>query len=488
MRLEALFPNYPCQLMGQDVEIRDIVYDSRRVTPGSLFVAIPGFSVDGHAFAAEAERRQAAALLVERPCDVRVPQVIVKDTREAMGIASAAFFGEPSRSLRVIGVTGTNGKTTTTYLVKSILEAAGLRVGLIGTIQNMIAETPLETQRTTPESVDLQRLFRTMRDQGVEYAVLEVSSHALALKRTVGTEFDVGVFTNLTQDHMDFHIDLDAYLAAKSLLFSGMSPKGTKRGKVAVINSDDPHAATVMQRSAAPVMTYGLGESAMCRARRVRVSEAGVRYSVDSALGNFSLSLGLAGRFNVYNSLAAATVGLLEGVEASDVQRGLEGVAGVPGRFEAVRCGQDFLVIVDYAHTPDSLENALETARSLTGVRRIITVMGAGGDRDRTKRPKMGEAAGRLSDFVIVTSDNSRSEEPYRICQDVEAGLAPTGVPYELLVDRSEAITRAVAVAESGDLVLIAGKGHETYQEFASKTVHFDDREVARVALKERFS
>ncbi len=486
MQLQALLADYPHRLIGESVDITDIVYDSRKVTPGSLFVAVSGFTVDGHAFAAEAQRKQAAAVLVERPCSVAIPQVIAENTRDALGVVSAMFFGNPSHSMRVIGVTGTNGKTTTTYLIKAILEAAGFRVGLIGTIQNMIADQILPAHRTTPESVDLQRLFSVMRKDHVDYAVMEVSSHALALKRTVGTEFDIGVFTNLTQDHLDFHSDFDAYLAAKSLLFSGLTPRGMKKGKAAVINGDDPHAAALISRSAAPVLTYGLSDESMCRALHPRVSNAGVEYHLASALGDLTLSLALTGRFNVYNSLAAACATLLEGLEPMHVKSGLEEVQGVPGRFEAVRCGQDFAVIVDYAHTPDGLENALETARSLAGKRRVITVMGAGGDRDRTKRPCMGETAGRLSDLVIVTSDNPRTEEPSMICRDIEAGLAPTGVLYEIIVERSEAIEKAVRVAQPGDLVLIAGKGHETYQEFSHETIHFDDREAARIALKER--
>lgn len=472
---------------GGDTLITGVAYDSREVRPGDLFICVQGFVHDGHRFAPDAVARGASALVVERELPFDVPQVVVGDARTAMGQLAAAFYGNPSQDLRVIGVTGTNGKTTTAYLVRALLENAGRRCGIIGTVVQSTGAGELPASRTTPESVDIQRLMREMADNGCQAVAMEVSSHGLVLKRTVGIEFDVAVFTNLTQDHFDFHRTFDDYLRAKRQLFTALAPAGAglKARKAAVINGDDPYAQKFLEASAAPAITYGLSEERDLWASDVRVTADGVRYIARTNKGQAPVRLRLTGRFNVYNSLAALAVGLVEGVDLEEAAAGIAQTV-VPGRFEPVDEGQDFAVIVDYAHTPDSLENVLKTARGLAK-ERVICVFGAGGDRDRTKRPIMGQIAAELADFVVITSDNPRSEDPEAICREVAAGAEKAGAaPFDVIVDRREAIRHAISVANAGDLVLIAGKGHETYQEIGGEKLHFDDREEARLALRER--
>ncbi|MGE5508266.1 MAG: UDP-N-acetylmuramoyl-L-alanyl-D-glutamate--2,6-diaminopimelate ligase [Chitinophagales bacterium] len=471
-----------------EVAITGIAYDSRRVQPGNLFVCIRGLKTDGHFFVNDALARGAAAVVAERdlPDPLPVPLVRVDDTRLALGLVAARFYGYPARGLRLIGVTGTNGKTSTTYLVKAILEAAGHRVGLIGTIRNLIGEREVPTERTTPESLDLQALLAEMRAAGCTHVVMEVSSHAVELKRIAGAEFDLGVFTNLTQDHLDFHGTFEAYRAAKGKFFTSLGHTAKAGRRQAIINADDPSAAYFAQAATVPVLTYGLEQAAQVRAEDIDLTHAGrLRYRLVAPEGQVELNLKLSGRFNVYNSLAAAAAGLAEGAPLETIRRGLEAVPGVPGRFEVVDAGQDFMVVVDFAHTPDGLENLLRAADAVSRGRKII-VFGCGGDRDRGKRPIMGEIAGRLADYTVVTSDNPRSEDPAAICAEVAAGLARTAPGpggWRVMVDRREAIEHALSLARPGDLVLIAGKGHETYQVFADRTIHFDDREVVREAL-----
>lgn len=482
MRLRELVKEIGGELAGQDTEISSIVYDSRQAGPGCLFVAVPGFRYDGHDYAVDAVKKGAAALLVERRLpEISVPQVITQDTRSALGLVGAAFYGYPAAKLRVIGVTGTNGKTTTTYMIKAVLEHAGFRTGLIGTIETIIGAHRLSSERTTPESLDLQRIFAQMVAEECRYAVMEVSSHALELKRTAGTPFRCGVFTNLTQDHLDFHKTTEEYFRSKARLFKQLNG-------FAVINFDDQHGWAMAVESAAPVVSYGVEERVQVRAVDISVGAKGVSYTLQSPWGSARLSLPLTGKFNVYNSLAAAAVCLTEGVELALVKEGLESMSGVPGRFELVDAGQPFSVIVDYAHTPDGLENVLLTARALTAGR-LIVVFGAGGDRDRSKRPVMGEIAARLADMVVITSDNPRSEDPAAICSEIAEGVRRIGSPARWTVepDRREAIRAAIAAAQPGDTVLIAGKGHETYQEAQGVRIHFDDREEARAALKELY-
>jgi UDP-N-acetylmuramoyl-L-alanyl-D-glutamate--2,6-diaminopimelate ligase len=471
------------------VDIRGIAYDSRQVKPGDLFVCIKGFRFDGHLFIDDAVERGAAAVAAESGRKVRnlsVPVIYVPDTRRALGLFSAYFYGYPSRKLRLIGVTGTNGKTTTTYLIKSILESAGCKAGLIGTIHNMIGDQVIPTERTTPEAADLQGLFSQMAADGCQFAVMEVSSHALSLQRTAGTEFDIAVFTNLSQDHLDFHDNLQDYLEAKASLFSGLEGQGD-HCKAAVLNGDDQHSLYIAERSKAPVITYGIHTAADYRARDIDIRPGGLTYRLEHAGEALEVRLPITGYFNVYNSLAALAACRAAGIEPAAAVEGLSKASPVPGRLEPVDLGQDFAVMVDYAHTPDGLENVLETIRDLTKSRTIV-VFGCGGDRDKGKRAVMGEIAGRLADVVIVTSDNPRSESPELICEAVGAGVKRTiGDKYwEIAVDRRQAIRRAISLAEAGDTVLIAGKGHEDYQILADGIIHFDDREEASRALEER--
>lgn len=468
------------------VPITGITYDSRAVRPGDLFVCIQGLAHDGHTFASEALKRGAVALVVQRELPVDAPQLVAEDTRYAMGRVAARFYGFPTRRLRLVGVTGTNGKTTTTYFIRSLLEQAGRKCGLIGTVEHDVGRGSVAGVRTTPESVEIQRLAQEAVANGCVAMAMEVSSHSLVLHRTVGSEFDVGVFTNLSHDHLDFHGSLEAYRNAKLQLFRELSShrstsETSAQHRYAVINADDPHATHFVRAASTPVITYGLRAQSDVRARDVQVEASGLAYTVESPKGEARVRLRMTGRFNVYNSLAAIAVGLEEGVEWEHLLAGIEQTV-VPGRFEPVDVGQPFAVIVDYAHTPDGLENVLRTARTVCQGQ-VICVVGAGGDRDRAKRPAMGEVAARFSDFVYVTSDNPRSEDPETICAEVAEGVRRHGGAYEVVVDRREAIRQAIARARAQDLVLIAGKGHETYQEIGAQRVHFDDREEAKAAL-----
>ncbi len=486
-------------LRGGEVPVRGLAYDSRRVRPGDLFVCVPGLRLDGHVFAGEAVQRGAAALLVERaeavPRDV--PAAAVPRVREAMGPLAARFYGHPSRELGLAGVTGTNGKTTTSFLLRSVLESLG-PVGLVGTVRNVVGGREEEVVHTTPEAVDLQCLLRRMAAAGDRWAVLEVSSHALALGRVEGCEFDVAVFTNLTRDHLDFHGTMEAYREAKGRLFASLGrERGRRKGPPlgAVLNNDDSAWEFMAEAVWAPVVTYGL-EAGQVRATDLDLSPAGsafrVRWeawpegSAGLAPGEVAVRLRLPGRHNVYNALAAFAAGLVAGVSPDAAAAALGRVAGVPGRLERVPGRQPFAVLVDYAHTPDGLENVLRAVRGFTQGR-VLVVFGCGGDRDRTKRPLMGEVAARLADVVFVTSDNPRSEEPAAIAEEVLAGVpagAPAGRP-RLVLDREEAIRAALAEAGPGDTVLIAGKGHEAVQIFRDRTVPFRDAAVAARALRE---
>lgn len=469
-----------------EVDITGIAYDSRQVRPGDLFVCIKGFRFDGHSFVHDAVNKGAAAVVIEagRLCEgLSVPVIHAADTRLALGLLSACFYDYPSRKLRIIGVTGTNGKTTTTYLIKAVLESAGYKVGLIGTIQSLIGEEVIPAERTTPEASDLQRLLSRMVAEGCSFAVMEVSSHALSLNRTAGTDFDIAVFTNLTQDHLDFHTSIQDYLAAKTKLFADLEGKD----KAAVLNGDDEHSHYIAQRCKVPIITYGIENAADCQARDIKIGPEGLTYRLQCAGEVLAVSLPITGYFNVYNSLAAVAACRALQVDLRTAVKALAGAPPVPGRLEPVSSGQDFAVLVDYAHTPDGLENVLRTVRDLTRNRSIV-VFGCGGDRDKGKRAVMGEIAGRLADVVIVTSDNPRSELPEAICEEIAEGVKRTigSKPWETIVDRRQAIRRAIMMAETGDTVLIAGKGHETYQILKDRVVHFDDREEASRSLKER--
>ena len=485
--LAALLKN--ARVSGDDAEITSIERDSRRVQEGALFVCISGAHVDAHSFIPNAARAGARAILTERET-VDVPEGMsvlhVPDLQAALDIIVPYFYDYPARSMRVIGITGTNGKTTTSYLVRAILRHAGKRVGLIGTIQVMMEDEIFPTANTTPDVIVMQQLLAEMRARGMDAVVMEVSSHALDQGRVAGIEFDTAVFTNLTQDHLDYHKTMENYARAKARLFDLVSETGTKAGKTAVLNADDAASATMRAHTRCPVISYGVEHNADLAARDVHLAQDGMELTlVHEDAEPVKLHIGITGLFNVYNVLAATGAALAEKIGAADIAAALRAFTGVPGRFELVRAGQDFSVIVDYAHTPDGMENVLRTARAVTAGR-IIAVFGCGGDRDRTKRPIMGHMAAELADIVVLTSDNPRTEDPAAILDEVETGVLPVigTKPYEKLVDRRTAIFHAIGAAKAGDTVVILGKGHETYQILKDGTIHFDDRETAREAIR----
>lgn len=492
MKLGELMNHTQCIAWSGDLsqEINEVTYDSRQVKPGTLFIAVPGFKQDGHLFIKDAVARGAAAIVLQdRNYQSRdYTWVMVDNSRKAMAEVSNVVYGFPSTRLNVIGVTGTNGKTTTTNLIAMILEKAGYRPGLIGTVHNRLGDEVLPVHHTTPEAPDLQRLFANFLQKGADYVVMEVSSHALDLNRVKGTEYDVAVFTNLTQDHLDFHGDMERYFMAKARLFSGMGAnRQKKRHKFVIINNDDSYAEQIAELTSVPIITYGIKNSADVKAENVKISDRGASFRLRYTDRALPVNLKMTGLFNVYNTLAAVAVGLVEGVPVENIISTLENVAGIPGRFERVDEGQNFTVIVDYSHTPDSLENCLKTAREFVEGR-IITVFGCGGDRDRKKRPLMGEVAAKLSDFTVVTSDNPRSEDPQAIIEEILPGLSRI-VDYDKyikIVDRKEAINYAINIARPKDVVIIAGKGHEDYQIIGDRVISFDDRLVAKEAIIRR--
>ncbi len=458
------------------VEVESLAYDSRKVGPGALFFCVPGEKVDGHGFAAAAVEAGAVALVVERELDVGVAQVVVDDARAAMAPLAARFFGDPTDELRVVGVTGTNGKTTTAFLVREILERAGVSCGLLGTVKQVVGGGEEEVERTTPEAIDLQGTLRRMLDAGDRACAMEVSSHALVLRRADAIHFDVALFTNLTQDHLDFHRDMEDYFRSKRLLFE-MGPR------VAVVNVDDEYGRRLAGELECVTFSAEGREGADLRAHDASFDAAGSAFTVSLVGGEWRVRTRLPGDFNVANALGAFAAALALGVDPEDAVAGLAEAPAPPGRLEPVEEGQPFAVLVDYAHTPDSLENVLRAARRLTRGR-VISVFGAGGDRDRGKRPKMGRVGVGLSDLAVITSDNPRSEYPDAIVAEVAAG-AEGGGAVELEVDRREAIAMALAEARPGDTVVIAGKGHEQGQELEDgRKVPFDDREVAREELR----
>jgi UDP-N-acetylmuramoyl-L-alanyl-D-glutamate--2,6-diaminopimelate ligase len=474
-----------------DREIAGVAHDSRRLVPGSLFVCIRGFAQDGHAFIGDAARRGAAAIVIEQDLDpLAIPPgltvIRVGNSRSALARLAARFYGHPDRDLRLIGVPGTNGKTTTATLAEAIARAAGHRVGLLGTIAYRCGDTTFPGERTTPESSDLQRLLARMRDMGAWGAAMEVSSHSLMLHRVEACEFDAAVFTNLTQDHLDFHGTMERYAEAKAKLFEGLGAARRKpEAPAAILNADDPWAEFMARRSAAPILRFGLTAPADLRPREAQFDLAGIRATVDTPWGPLAVRSSLVGHHNLANILGAAAACLHLGVPREAVEAGVAGLSAVPGRFEKVEAGQPFGVVVDYAHTPDALERVLAFAREYARGR-VLVVFGCGGDRDRGKRPRMGEAAARLADAVFVTSDNPRGEEPEDILEEIVSGIKKgfaDAKPHAKIPDRREAIGAALASARHGDLVVIAGKGHETYQILRDRTIPFDDRVVAREAL-----
>jgi UDP-N-acetylmuramoyl-L-alanyl-D-glutamate--2,6-diaminopimelate ligase len=467
----------PGDVIGRrPVEILDLAYDTRRVSDGTLFFCVPGARADGHDLAAVAVAAGASALVVERPVDAAVPQLVVESTRASMAVAADVFFGRPTERLAVAGVTGTNGKTTTTYLLRSIFEADGRSTGLVGTVEWVVGGATRAAPHTTPEAIDLQRLFRDMLDAGDDAVALEASSHGSHYRRLDRVRFDALVFTNLTQDHLDLHGDMEAYFLAKRHLFTGIAPPP------AAVNVGDPYGRRLAEELAsahrAPLVTYGLRPEAEVRADGLDLGPKGSSFTA----AGIPIVTPLLGVFNVENVLGAVAAALLLDVDEGAIAAGVRAVTGVPGRFEGVDEGQDFAVVVDYAHTPGALETVLQAARPL-GDGRLTVVFGAGGDRDRDKRARMGEVARELADTVVVTSDNPRSEDPIAI---VEAILQGAGTDVEVDPDRRSAIEGAIAGARTGDVVVIAGKGHEQGQEIAGVVHPFDDREVAREALRRR--
>ena len=458
-------------------EISSVAYDSRKVSKGALFFCIPGYKTDGHKYAKDAVDNGAAALVVSRELDIDVPQVVVKKPRRAMALMSREFYGRPDEKLITIGITGTNGKTTTTYMIKSILETAGEKTGLIGTIHNMIGKEEIPTERTTPESPDLFALLAQMAQEGCKNVVMEVSSHSLTLERVAGITFNVSVFTNLTQDHLDFHGTIENYAEAKKTLF--------RQSLNTAMNADDKYVNMLMEGIDGEFKLYGIKNQKDVYAKNIEITPKGVTYDMCCCSGMLPISLQIPGIFSVYNSLSAATACLMLGSNLENIKTGLEAMPGVDGRFEVLNTADlPFTIILDYAHTPDSLENTLKTVKEFARGR-VIPVFGCGGDRDAEKRPIMGEIAGNLADFAIITSDNPRSEDPFKIIEAVEEGMNRTDCDYITIENRREAIKYSIENARPDDIIILAGKGHETYQEINGVKHPFDEKVVVAQLLAE---
>ena len=468
------------RLIGDgSTQIGALCADSRVTQPGALFFCVSGFRTDGHHFAPAAVKAGAAALVVERELDLDIPQLVVKDTREAMSLIAARFYDYPARRMKLIGITGTKGKTTTSYLVKSILEAAGYKTGLIGTVCSMIGDEEIPANLTTPDPLEFQALLRRMADKNVEYVVMEVSAHALALKRLAGVTYEAAAFTNLSQDHFDMFGDYDHYLAAKMRLFQ---PDMCRRG---FFNADDERVARGMESAGIPVTGYAISEDAQIYAKDIELSERGSNFKlVFHKRYGMSIALHLSGLFNVYNSLTAAALCDAVGVEGAAIKTGLEAVKNVNGRVELLNTDTPYRVILDYAHSPDALENILRALRQTTKGR-LIALFGCGGDRDHEKRPMMGAIGGRLADYCVLTSDNPRSEDPFTILSEIEAGIKQTDGRYTVIENRREAIRFALSNARPDDVIVLAGKGHETYQEIKGVKYPFDEKIVVSELLKE---
>lgn len=481
MKVEKILHDIEYKLIQGSVEteFEKIEYDSRKVSKGDAFVCVTGFKTDGHNYVESAIKSGATVIFCERELeniDESVTVIQFENTRKALAHISAEYYGRPSERMNVIGVTGTNGKTTTTFLVKSILDKIGHKTGIIGTIENRIGDRIIATERTTPESLELQELFKTMADEGCQDVVMEVSSHALDLHRVDDIRFNVGIFTNLTQDHLDYHVTMEKYKKAKGLLF--------ERCLASVVNIDDEAGEYMVSVSKGKVITFAIDKNADLKAEDIHISADGVEFKLEYDGKEYPVSLNTPGKFSIYNALGAIGACILMGIDMDTIISGLKENKGVNGRFQTVRSKRGFNAIVDYAHTPDGLENILKTAKEFVKGR-IITVFGCGGDRDRTKRPIMGEIAGIYSDYCIITSDNPRTEDPVQILDDVEPGTKKSGCDYTKIVDRGEAIKYAIDMAKEGDVVIVAGKGHENYQIFADKTIHFDDVEEVKKAFGE---
>ncbi|MFJ7976302.1 UDP-N-acetylmuramoyl-L-alanyl-D-glutamate--2,6-diaminopimelate ligase [Peribacillus sp. JNUCC 23] len=483
MRLQAILSTLHSLTLfeGENPEITSIEHDTRQVKEGSLFVCVKGYTVDGHDFAEKAVELGAAAILAEKPMNVGVPVYVVRDTKRAMAVVADAFYNHPTQKLKLIGITGTNGKTTTSHLLEKIFQDEHVATGLIGTMYTKIGDKKADTKNTTPDSITLQQIFHQMTQVQVDTAIMEVSSHALELGRVHGCDYDIAVFTNLTQDHLDFHGTMERYKFAKSLFFSQLGNAYLdNRPKYAVLNADDEATEDFIKATAAHILTYGIDQEADIMAKNISIHSSGTQFTLVTAGREQSVNLKLIGKFSVYNVLAAIGASLCAGVKLDSIIRSLESVQGVAGRFELVQGGQDFAVIVDYAHTPDSLENVLKTVREFAH-KKIFVVVGCGGDRDKTKRPIMAKIASEWATDPIFTSDNPRSENPTQILRDMEKGVHEKN--YQVIQDRKEAIDYAISIATSGDVILIAGKGHETYQIIGDQVLDFDDRLVAKESI-----
>ncbi|MEA5084181.1 MAG: UDP-N-acetylmuramoyl-L-alanyl-D-glutamate--2,6-diaminopimelate ligase [Lachnospiraceae bacterium] len=480
MKLSAVMKNIDYTVLqgNDDIEIKKIVYDSRQTEKNDVFVCISGFKVDGHDFASGAVEKGAAVVIVEKKIDLPTEVTVLKveNNRIALAQMGANYYNEPSKRMNLIGVTGTNGKTSTTYIIKSVLDRINHKVGIIGTIENRIGDEVIHTERTTPESLEVQKLFKEMYEEHVTDVVMEVSSHALDLHRVDCCDYNIAIFTNLTQDHLDYHKTMENYKLAKAMLL--------ERTNKAVINIDDPAGEYMISVSKGKVITTAIEKNADLKAEKIKITADGVSFVLDYEGKEYPVHLNIPGKFSIYNALGSIGACLFMDIPMETVIEGIGAIAGVKGRFQSIKSPKGANAVVDYAHTPDSLENILKTAKEFVEGR-IITVFGCGGDRDRTKRPIMGEIAGKLSDYCIITSDNPRSEEPNAIILDVEEGTKRTNCPYVKIVDRREAIFTAVKMSQRGDLVVVAGKGHESYQIFADKTIHFDDAEVVAEAFEE---
>ena len=477
MKLQAILQGLEPLEVHADLsrEITGICYDSRAVKPGNLFVAICGYDTDGHKYIPMALEKGAACVLCEK-APAEGEYVLLSDTRRGLALAGANWYGNPAGEMTMIGITGTNGKTTTTYLVKHILEdCLGAKVGLVGTIQNMIGDEVLHTERTTPESLELQALFRHMADAGCTHVVMEVSSHALSLHRVDGVTFDVGVFTNLTQDHLDFHKTMEEYCRAKAMLFA--------RSKVGAVNVDDPWAKEILAHATCPVITYSAKGQAALEATDIRLEPHHVAFTAHYQGTETACTLGIPGAFSVYNALSALSAALALGIAPEQAAASLATARGVKGRAEVVPTpGKDYTVLIDYSHTPDSLENILKTVREFARGR-VIAVFGCGGDRDPIKRPIMGKIAADLADLVVVTSDNPRTEDPMAIIDQILVGIPKDQTPTTVIENRRQAIRWAMDNAQAGDVIVLAGKGHETYQEIGHEKFHLDEREEVAAHL-----
>ncbi len=470
MKLCELLKGIQTKNQFKDIEISNITTNSLEVKKGFLFVAIEGVNVDGHSFIEEAKKNGAVAVLAQKDTGVDIPHILTANTRNALSVLWGNFYHNPAKALRLIGVTGTNGKTTTTYLTHHILSENNIKAGLIGTVENIIGEVKEPSKYTTPEPSALQELLSKMREQDVRDVVMEVSSHSLSQDRVAGLFFEVGAFTNLTRDHLDYHKTMEGYLAEKLKLMD--------RCNKAVINVDDEYGTEFIKRAKGKVITYGIEKQADFRATNIKHSPNGSDFTLVYPEGKINAFIGIPGQFSVYNALCSLAISDCLGIDMQKAVEALKKASGVNGRMEIVKTNENFSIIIDYAHTPDGLLNAVKTLKEIPKEGKLIVLFGCGGDRDKTKRPMMGKIAGELADFVIVTSDNPRTENPHSIINDILKGMKNIKIPFEVIADRKDAIHFAIENAKQGDVILLAGKGHETYQILKDKTIHFDEREV----------